>query len=615
MRLAQGDARFSQPDSTIPVCPARAPRLLTNPEYRSVRDIYLGIDVGGTHTDGVAMEVTGRHALVAAACKVKTRPDLLRSIDETLRTLLKSVDPASVRQLNLSTTLSTNAIVQARTEEVGMLVSAGPGIDPATFMPCRHFHIIPGSLNHRGREVDRIDTETARKAIRACRADGVRVFAIVGKFSTRNPVHENTLRHLLDTTDDGATCPSADFVTLGHTLSGRLGFPRRLATAYFNGAVWRVFGGFATAVESALAELGLGHIRVNILKADGGTMPLAQARRTPVQSIFSGPAASAMGIVALCDIFRDSIILDIGGTTTDIAVFASGAPIVEPEGIPIGSHPTLVRALKIHSIGIGGDSALIFVDGSVRVGPNRLGPSMAEGGGQPTLCDALNATNRCTVGDVEASRRGIAAFAAAHALPPGGPNGVADRAVRDATAAIQNATRELVDEINSQPVYTIHELLEHARIVPKKIYLMGGPAEAMKIPVFEQFRLSCEVPPKAAVANAIGAALTRTTTSIELFADTDKHVMLIPSLGHRENIPDGYTLSDAIRDANDHLLGHLADLCLVQDAQRAEITHALSFNMVRGEQTVGRNIRVKCQIKPGVLATLHDGECSDRRRP
>ncbi|MGE4554331.1 MAG: hydantoinase/oxoprolinase family protein [Desulfovibrionaceae bacterium] len=566
--------------------------------------MYLGIDVGGTHTDGVALEVTGRSARVVAACKVKTRTDLLQSIVSALRTLLQTVDAASVRQLNLSTTLSTNAIVQARTEEVGMLVSAGPGIDPTTFQPCRHFHVVPGALDHRGREVDRLDTRAAKDAIRACRADNVRVYAIVGKFSTRNPLHENTLRHLLCSTDADATCEGADFVTLGHTLSGRLGFPRRLATAYFNAAVWRVFGGFATAVESALAELGLGHIRVNILKADGGTMPVSLARRVPVQSIFSGPAASVMGIVALCDIFHDSIILDIGGTTTDIAVFASGAPLIEPDGIPIGSHPTLVRALKVHSIGIGGDSAIGLVQGVVRVGPNRLGPSACLGGDHPTLCDALNVAGHCAVGDVAASARALAAFAAAHALAP---DDLADLAVTAAAQAIHVATRELLDEINSRPVYTIHELLENARIVPKKIYLMGGPAEAMKMPIFGQFRLSCEVPPNFAVANAIGAALTRTTTGIELFADTDKHVMLIPSLGHRENIPASYSLDDAIRDANNHLLAHLIDLRLARDAQRAEITHASSFNMVRGEHTVGRNIRVKCQIKPGVLATLHEG--------
>ena len=164
-------------------------------------------------------------------------------------------------------------------------------------------------------------------------------------------------------------------------LGGALNFPRRVATAYFNCAVWRLYNQFATAVERALAGMGLGHVKVNMLKADGGTMPLPRSRRMPVQSIFSGPAASVMGIIALTDIFHDSVILDIGGTTTDIAIFADGAPLIEREGIAIGSHPTLVPALKVLSIGIGGDSAISVSRSSatVRVGPQPARPVRVPG--------------------------------------------------------------------------------------------------------------------------------------------------------------------------------------------------------------------------------------------
>ena len=579
----------------------RAPRCYQ--KARKGNRMYLGIDVGGTHTDAVAVEVTGGRARVVASCKVKTRQKLLDSILEALGTLAESVDPAKVRQLNLSTTLSTNALVQGKTEEVGVLLTAGPGIDPESFMPCRHYHVIPGSMDHRGKETMPVDTAAAAAAARACQEDGVNVFAIVGKFSTRNPRHENTLRHLLCRTDDQGSCETADFVTLGHKLSGQLGFPRRMATAYFNCAVWRIFNDFATAVEQGLTDLGLGHVRVNILKADGGTMPLNAARAKPVESIFSGPAASVMGIVALCDIFHDSVILDIGGTTTDIAIFASGTPLIEPDGIAIGSHPTLVRALKTRSIPVGGDSAVSILGEEVRVGPQRLGPSACEGGDRATLTDALNCVGAGSVGDVEASRRAIEKYAVEHTIRP---DDLAEQAVAAAAESIARATRELLDEINARPVYTIHELLESARIVPKKLYLMGGPAEAMKMPLFQRFRLSTEVPGHYEVANAIGAALTRTTTDMELFADTERHVMFIPSLGHKENIPTDYTLKDAERDAMNHLLAHLTDLRLAQDAGRAEITHSSSFNMVKGMETVGRNIRVTCQIKPGVLATLRE---------
>ena len=562
--------------------------------------MYLGIDVGGTHTDAVALSEAG----IAAQVKVRTdHSDLLASVNQALVSILKTVKPDGVRQLNLSTTLSTNAIVQGTTEDVGMLVIPGPGISADEFMLCRDYHVLAGATDHRGSETDRLDEGQARAAIEACRASGVRVFGCVGKFSTRNPLHENTLRQMI-------APDTADFVTLGHELGGRLNFPRRLATAYFNCAVWRVFGAFADAVEKSLNELGLGHVRVNTLKADGGTFPLAQARRMPVQSIFSGPAASVMGIIALCDITRDSVILDIGGTTTDIAVFVDGQPLVENDGIHIGSHPTLVRALKVRSIGVGGDSAISVLGESVRVGPNRLGPSLADGtpagaalapNARPTLIDALNVSGACAHGNVDASRRGMAEFAREHSIRS---EVLAGQAVAAAAEAIFSATQELLAEINDKPVYTIHELLEGRRVAPGRVYIMGGPAGAMQSAVRQRFELFTVVPEHSGVANAIGAALTRNTASLELFADTEKGVMFIPALRHRENVPRSYNLADAERDAMNHMLAHLSEMGVFADRDNAQVTHASSFNMVDEGRTTGKNIRVKCQIKPGVAFTL-----------
>lgn len=569
--------------------------------------MYLGIDVGGTHTDAVALDESG----IAAQVKVKTdHKDLLASVNAALAGILATVKPEDIRQLNLSTTLSTNAIVQGTTEDVGMLVVAGTGIHAGDFMLCKDYHALQGSIDHRGSEIERLDAAEVKAAIASCRKAGVRVFGCVGKFSTRNPLHENTIRQMIGPLGEGV----ADAVTLGHELGGRLNFPRRMATAYFNCAVWRVFNQFADAVEKSLGKLGLGHVRVNTLKADGGTFPLAQARKMPVQSIFSGPAASVMGIIALCDITHDSIILDIGGTTTDIAVFVDGQPLVEHDGIHIGSHPTLVRALKVHSIGIGGDSAISVLGEAVRVGPNRLGPSQADcvelgcacaDNARPTLIDALNCIGACAHGNVEASRQAIAQFASCHSISP---EVLAQSAVDAAAEAIHKATRELIDEVNDKPVYTIHELLEGRRVAPRRVYVMGGPAGAMKEALRQRFELFTVVPEHAGVANAIGAALTRNTASLELFADTERGVMFIPALGHRENVPRSYNLKDAERDALNHLLAHLSEMGVFADRDNAQVNHASSFNMVNDGTTTGRNIRVKCQIKPGVAFTLNGRE-------
>ncbi|WP_320171949.1 hydantoinase/oxoprolinase family protein [Maridesulfovibrio sp.] len=551
--------------------------------------LLLGIDVGGTHTDAVALGPGG----IEAQVKVPTDHDnLLSSIRTALGEIVRNADPARIKQLNLSTTLSTNSIVEGNFEDVGVIVSAGPGLDPHSFMVCKDFHVIPGSLDHRGSETKRLDNLALEEAIASCRKSGIKVYAAVTKFSPRNPSHEKAI--------ELAVGDNADFITLGHQLTGRLNFPRRISTAFYNCAVWRVFNSFADAITATLDEMGLGHIKVNILKADGGTMPLPLSRQVPVQSIFSGPAASVMGIIALCNITHDSIIFDIGGTTTDIAVFAGGSPLIEQEGIDIGSHPTLVRALKVHSIGIGGDSAISVVDGVVRTGPNRLGPSIAFGGEIPTLTDALIWKGSCDCGNINGSKSGFAGFAAAKGLEP---DDLAERAIAYAVDRIHSSTRTLVEEINRQPVYTIHELLENRRIVPRKVYIMGGPAKSLKMDIFRKFRLSTEVPENYDVANAIGAALTRTTTELELFADTERGLMFIPSLGHRENIPRNYNLEDARRDAMNHLLAHLGEMHVAADGSNAQVTSSSSFNMVNGVSTVGRNIRVKCQIKPGVVRT------------
>ena len=551
--------------------------------------MLLGIDVGGTHTDAVAVDRGG----VAASCKVKTdRDDLLASLRQALETILSEVDPAEVERLNLSTTLTTNAIVQGEIENVGVLVSSGPGIDPSDFIPCKDYHVIPGAVDHRGVETAALDREALDRAVASCAESGVRVFAAASKFSTRNPAHERAMADAAGAATQGGT----DFVCLGHEMAGRLGFPRRIATAYFNAAVWRTFNGFADAVENVLSGLGLS-CQVNILKADGGTMPLNATRKGPVQSIFSGPAASVMGIIGLCDIFHDSVIFDIGGTTTDIAVFAGGAPLIENEGINIGSHPTLVQALKVRSIGIGGDSAISVIGENVRVGPNRLGPSAAEGGDRPTLTDALNYQGLSSYGDAGRSRQILADFAASHSV---NPEVLAESAVKYAAAKIHEETREFVDQINERPVYTIHELLEGRRVVPKKVYLMGGPAMAMQDPLFERFKLSIEVPSNFAVANAVGAALTRATKDVILFADTERGVLFIPSLGVEERITKSYTLENAEQEAASRLRASLEEMGVAPARDNIQVAASSSFNMVNGMTTVGRNIRVRCRVKPGV---------------
>ena len=159
-------------------------------------------------------------------------------------------------------------------------------------------------------------------------------------------------------------------LTLGHHLSGALNFPRRIATAYYNSASLRLHNAFVDAVTAVLADLGC-RAPVFLLRADGGSIPLQRSRPYPVHSLLSGPAASVMGALALTqDLGSCSLLMDIGGTTTDLALFVAGSPVLDREGMTVQGRRTLVRALATRSIGIGGDSLVsLQEDGCVCTGP------------------------------------------------------------------------------------------------------------------------------------------------------------------------------------------------------------------------------------------------------
>jgi N-methylhydantoinase A/oxoprolinase/acetone carboxylase beta subunit len=552
-------------------------------------DLFLGVDVGGTHTDAVLINDKG---IVAHYKAITVHDNLLLSVRTAIEKISGEAERKNIRRINLSTTLSTNAIVENKLENVCVIISSGPGIDPEQFRIGKHFHTVSGSIDHRGKEVKAIDGAAVARIVGDAASKKVRAFAAVTKFSTRNPDQENAIASEVE--------EMSDFITLGHKLSGQLGFPRRVVTAYFNSAVWRIYNGFADAIDARLEELGIS-AEINVLKADGGTMPFALSRTVPVETILSGPAASVMGIAALCDITQDCIVLDIGGTTTDIAIFAGGVPLIEKDGISLQNFPTLVRALRTRSIGVGGDSVIRATGKGVTVGPDRRGPCMAAGGKEPALVDAMNCRGVISYCEVKKSKDGIAALAKKKNMTA---QKLADAAIDSAVDCIRAAVNAMLDEINNRPVYTIHEMLEGAKIAPKKLYVMGGPAEAFKERLAEAFGLPVVLPKNYDVANAIGAALAKTTIDIELFADTGRGELLIPSIGVRQKVAAGYTLKEAERDARSHLAAHLKGLGVTVSETDTEIIESSSFNMVDGYYSAGKDIRVKCQIKPGVARRL-----------
>ena len=189
------------------------------------QSLCIGIDIGGTHSDGVLAAGTR----ILAAAKVDTcHEDLLVSIRALLARLLEGRNAAEVTAVKLSTTLTTNAIVTGRIAAVALLVSGGPGIAAEHYRIGPQFHQIRGSLNHVGLETAALDRDELAAALAECRQAGIRHYAVVSKFSPRNPVHEVQMAAAVQAYGAGHV------LSCGHQLSGSLNFGRRIGTAYFN---------------------------------------------------------------------------------------------------------------------------------------------------------------------------------------------------------------------------------------------------------------------------------------------------------------------------------------------------------------------------------------------
>jgi N-methylhydantoinase A len=548
--------------------------------------MIIGLDVGGTHTDVVLLDNAG----LLREVKVSTdASDLFRSVFKGLDAVTEGVDTGAIRRIVLSTTLTTNAIIQDTIPPVGMIVSAGPGIDPEHFCTNPHYVCVKGSIDHRGREIEPIQPEEIQAAAELFRKNGIRQVGVVGKFSVRNPAHEIRIGELLG--------DSFDKIFLGHRVSGSLNFARRIATTYLNAAVYPIHKAFFDAVLNSLSVKGL-RLPLRLLKADGGNMKLEASVEVPAQTILSGPAASVMGAVAMAAGDEDAMVMDIGGTSTDLAVLIGRAPVLAPHGIAIGPYRTLIRSLETLSIGMGGDSAIRLRDGRLTVGPGREGPAIIFGGRVPTPTDAL-----AVIGDIAHDDR---ARACAGLKPVADKMGVplealAEQVIETACRAMLTAAERLTAHINGKPVYTLHEFKEGYQVRPQSILVLGGPAPYFAKHLQRLTPMHVRVVPRWQAANAIGAALARTTCEVGLFADTEQRVASAPAENFLQPITDGYGLEAATAQALELLRVKALERGANPDYLEMEVVESQQFNMVRGFNTVGKNIRVRVQVKPGLI--------------
>lgn len=558
--------------------------------------MYLGLDVGGTHTDAVI--INNRN--VVAEAKVPTNHnDLSSSIKQALTQLLyiSKISPSLITRATFGSTLAINAIVQNKLSPVGLILGSGPGINPSWFTIGEHIFLTSAQLDHRGVELTRLEERPLQVCINEWKNKGINTFACVSKFSVRNPVHENNMELIIQKMFEPHTAP---VISKGHTLSGKLNFPRRITTTYWNSAIWHIHNEFVTAIELTLKKFNI-TAPTFLLKADGGSIPLTLSRSKPIEAIHSGPSASIMGLIALYPTFETCLLLDIGGTTTDISIIVKGQPLLSVYGLVIQKKPTAIRSLSSYSIPLGGDSLINIevIEGipKIKVGPLREGPAMAFDGTKPTFLDCLNILGYAQAGNVYNSYNGISFLSKKYNLSP---QKIAQSVISAAQQQLHMGITHLLDEINSTPMHTVEALLENHSINPTLCIVTGGPSNSIK-PLLKDLNLPIITPPQyMLVTNAIGAALTKPTAVLELYANTERQLCIIPSLNIQYPIPSTYTLTQACHDASAILKKYLQNTTHTGPSSIIDIVEAQEFSTLDMIGKKGKDIRVSCQVRPSL---------------
>ncbi|MGB4652552.1 MAG: hydantoinase/oxoprolinase family protein [Methanothrix sp.] len=550
--------------------------------------MLVGIDVGGTTTNAVLVD---GDRVDKTAYVPTDHDDLLRCLLEALDELIRGVDVSKIERVVLSTTLITNMIAERKTDPVALVLIPGPGTNPRDYNLGEAI-ILDGAMDFRGKEIDRLNEPQIKEAAASIGKSGISRVAVVGKFCQRNPSHEERVSQIL-----ARALPNSK-IELGHRVSGHLNFPRRAATTMLTLATKERYADFAAAISRALEERGITS-PVYILKADGGTLPLEGSLKMPVETIFSGPAASIMGVMALTPPGQTSVVVDIGGTTTDLALILSGRPLLSSKGARVDSMLTHVRAFAIKSVAIGGDSAVDVDDGCLAVGPERRGPPLCLGGGGPTPTDALRVLGKSSVGDLEKAKEAMAGVAGKMGCSIEEAAGmVVDLVVEKIASEID----EMFLEWEQEPAYRIWEIMKKEKLQAQNVVGVGGGSVALAPLVAARMGATSIVPEHAPVANAIGAAVARPTITLNLHIDTERGEYVAAEDGIMGRVNDRQmSLTQAEQLARRLLTERAERLGIGEYAAEAEATRSEVFNMIRGWSTVGKLLDVRMEIPAGLL--------------
>lgn len=323
----------------------------------------IGIDTGGTYTDTVVVDCADS-SIVATAKSPTTHHDLSLGLASSLEKAMKEsgVAPEDVKLISVSTTLATNAVVENKGARVGLFMI---GSVKALKLPVITMRFVKGGHKITGVEDDPLDIESLVDGINDMRGH-VDAYAVCAAMSIKNPAHELIAEKAISLTD-----PQPVFCS--HTISTRAGQMERAATAVLNARLMPVMKEFLAGVGKALEESGL-KSAVVVVRGNATPMSMDDAVQRAAETFASGPASTAY-YGSIYSPAKDALIVDVGGTTTDVTLIRDSQPTIEENGSVIGDWETHVEAVEMFTVGVGGDSfSRITRSGKLEVGPGRVVP-------------------------------------------------------------------------------------------------------------------------------------------------------------------------------------------------------------------------------------------------
>ena len=368
----------------------------------------LGIDVGGTNTDAVLID---SELNVVAEVKNPTSGNIFEGIMGAVQALLDKtqIDRSQIGQAMLGTTQCTNAIVERKhLAKIGLLRIGAPattGVLPMVDWAediqfiCEKSAIIRGGFEYDGKELAPLDEEAARAFFAELRGK-VHSIAISCVFSTVRADHELRAAEI---------CREVMGEDVHISISseiGSMGLIERENATILNAALYKVAERFTEGFAYSLAQEGVTNAEIYLSQNDGTLMTMDYARRYPILTVACGPTNSIRGASYLSRL-DNAIVIDVGGTTTDLGVIQSGFPRESGVAVTIGGVRTNFRMPDVYSIGLGGGSIVRErPDGSVTVGPDSVGYEITSralvfGGDTLTATDIAVRLGMAQVGDPE----------------------------------------------------------------------------------------------------------------------------------------------------------------------------------------------------------------------